>query len=627
MAQFTFFPSPYSDEVLYSVLCRYHARSCNPGMNTTVKELWGYKGATKSLYLPTGLDAIMSKLPKGTGITLDNLIWDHTMYPYVRPVLPRSRADLLYEMLCGTEKNCSMAYQEAGLIGRRLPLPRYLRFCPSCVIEDDKIYGEAYWHRVHQLPGVYICQKHNEYIRDSKYFTHMIFRYFFPANTELCVNLPRIERFPEKLEEQLLRFAEDSEWLLKNGGLLGTLENLFEKHCRLLVYRGLRGYSSLASTDYRTLHDKIYRFYGKDFLETLNAYDEDAYHGWPTTLTYRNVRPPTSHYLLMMRFLAGSPKQFFESEEQFRPFGEEPWPCRNLICEYNLKDCIEQIEINVIGGQHKAVFTCPHCGFSYRRGKATSKEQQYAGQVKVVDFGWLWKETLKNYLFVRKFSVHRTAKLMQTSDDNVLIHGIKMGLLPESRMPHMNKGTYTEGRIYVREKPESTVIYRKRWLKLIEDNPNCNRSELARKDLKIYKWMLYNDYEWFDEHTPKPICRRINWELRDQDCLERAIQAISDLFNTSGRPQWISYYAVGKMIAAGNGIYQIINKLPKTKQYLESIVETKDEWRRRKIQWAINALFNEGVTLSTYQVRVKSGISSKVFELLREYTENEMKTI
>ena len=624
MMQFAAFPTPYPDEIFYSILCRYHVRNANPGMVTTIKECWGYRDATKSLYLPTDLDAIVSRLPENTGITIEALIWKHTMYPYVRPVLSKKRADLLCNMLYGTERNCTAAYLEAGLSGRRLPLPKYLRFCPSCLTEDDETYGESYWHRIHQLPGVFICPKHGEYIRDSKYFTHMIFRYFFPADAQLCVGLPKAETFPARIEDRMVLFAEDSACMLNNGGAFGTLEDVTEQYRRILVSKGLRGDSEYAQTDYRTLSTAITEFYGKDFLEMLNANSKDPYHGWAAALTYTSAKPAMSEYLLMMRFLSGSPRAFLTPTEKFLPFGEGPWPCRNLLCSYNLKDCIEQIDIKIVHGLHKAVFTCPHCGFAYRRGKATPKERQYTGQIRMEDFGWLWKDSLRKYLSEQKLSVHKTAQLMRTCDDTVLIYGIQMGFLPESRMPNTQEQP-KKGRIYKKLIPESVERHRDRWTQLVKDNPTLMRSELSRMNFQNYKWMLVNDYAWFDAHSPPAVKGNVDWAQRDEAYFNRIVQAVSDLVNTPGKPQWISRYIIGKMTALGNGIYHDLNRLPKTKQYVDSVTETKTEWRKRKIRWAINELEKEGKLISTYQIYLKSGMSTKTFETLREFIEDEIK--
>jgi hypothetical protein len=37
----------------------------------------------------------------------------------------------------------------------------YLKYCPLCVNEDRENYGEAYWHRTHQIRNMKVCPKHN----------------------------------------------------------------------------------------------------------------------------------------------------------------------------------------------------------------------------------------------------------------------------------------------------------------------------------------------------------------------------------------------------------------------------------------------------------------------------------
>ena len=37
---------------------------------------------------------------------------------------------------------------------------RFLKFCPLCAVEDRQKYGEAYWHRKHQIRNISICTAH-----------------------------------------------------------------------------------------------------------------------------------------------------------------------------------------------------------------------------------------------------------------------------------------------------------------------------------------------------------------------------------------------------------------------------------------------------------------------------------
>lgn len=37
---------------------------------------------------------------------------------------------------------------------------KYLKYCPLCAADDRKQYGEAYWHRKHQIRNMNVCNKH-----------------------------------------------------------------------------------------------------------------------------------------------------------------------------------------------------------------------------------------------------------------------------------------------------------------------------------------------------------------------------------------------------------------------------------------------------------------------------------
>lgn len=624
--QFVNFPTPYPDEVFYSILCRYHIRSCNPGATTTRTEIWGYKESGKSLYLPSNLKKLTDMLPMGSGITVDKLIYEHTMYPYVKPVLPKERANKLYRILSGIDEHAGQVYATAGLAGRRLRTPRYLRYCPMCVQNDINLFGEAYWHRIHQLPGVHICPIHNAYIHDSKCSVHMIFRQFIPLNKDVYNDNFNGQLLSEEINKHLLAFAQDSMWMLQNGANIGTLEDTQLKYKEVLTVKGYRWISENSPINCEKLCEDLKQYYGEDFLGFLNADLKELHHMWPAQFVYKTINPPASNFLLMMRFLCGSPSEYMNFNKKYLPFGKGAWPCRNPICEYNLKDCIENIEIKIKSGQPKAIFTCPHCGYSYRRGKATPKELQYKGQVSIVDFGWLWREKLKKYLGEEKISVHRTAKLLKVCEDTILIHGIKLGLLPVERMPSQ--------RIYKAQDKkkesdfEKTIEkYRQEWMELIKSNPDAKRSVLNRKNQKAYKFLMEYDKVWYENHVPERKSAQKNWDERDDFYYDKVVKAVENLLSLEGRPKRISWSLVAMQVGLGNSTYILKEKLSKTGAYLSTVVETKTEWRKRKIVWAVNKLHLEGITPSPYKVMIKSGISSTAFSTLRSFAEEEIRKI
>ena len=42
-----------------------------------------------------------------------------------------------------------------------------LKFCPACFENDISRYGEAYWHRTHQIPGILVCLEHKTLLHES----------------------------------------------------------------------------------------------------------------------------------------------------------------------------------------------------------------------------------------------------------------------------------------------------------------------------------------------------------------------------------------------------------------------------------------------------------------------------
>ncbi|MGP5011968.1 TniQ family protein, partial [Psychrobacter glacincola] len=47
-----------------------------------------------------------------------------------------------------------------GSNASRLPSVKYIRYCPQCFNEQFKDYGEWYWSRMWQIPGITCCSKH-----------------------------------------------------------------------------------------------------------------------------------------------------------------------------------------------------------------------------------------------------------------------------------------------------------------------------------------------------------------------------------------------------------------------------------------------------------------------------------
>ena len=172
MAQkLNFFPTPYPDECFYSIFCRYYVRS---GISSPMAATKLFFGCDRSLlvstvYFPRKLERLDYWVNPDSGITGRQLICEHTAYPYhsisyvndiyqqmegaIQDGIPENGIENLIRRMIGKCK-----YVSAG---------QYLRYCPECAQEDIKKYGETYWHRLPQLPGIKICPKHGCGVKNS----------------------------------------------------------------------------------------------------------------------------------------------------------------------------------------------------------------------------------------------------------------------------------------------------------------------------------------------------------------------------------------------------------------------------------------------------------------------------
>lgn len=148
-----YFPVPYPDELLFSVLCRGTEHSGMYAKQSYFSQLLQEK---KSIYLNMKYynrfseDAITFL---GGDVAVRNLIMCHTLYPYDMRFASYDIRKNFYDSL---PEECS-CYGKSMLRQKKQPL---LRYCPICTEYDRHTYGETYWHRSHQLETVEVCPEH-----------------------------------------------------------------------------------------------------------------------------------------------------------------------------------------------------------------------------------------------------------------------------------------------------------------------------------------------------------------------------------------------------------------------------------------------------------------------------------
>lgn len=158
-----FFPETYPDELLYSVIARYHQRTGNARFVFTAEDIYqNGKVVHPSIeFVNRFKEASMAWLTKKQ--PWEQVVEYHTMFPaYVR-FLPLNRRKKAVDgvISCnGNWKNLMCLPVTAE--------KRFLRFCPLCAKEDRETFGETYWHREHQISRIRVCPKHKTFLENSK---------------------------------------------------------------------------------------------------------------------------------------------------------------------------------------------------------------------------------------------------------------------------------------------------------------------------------------------------------------------------------------------------------------------------------------------------------------------------
>ena len=157
-----FFPKPYPDELLYSLLSRYHQRSGNARFVFTAEELYRNGKLTHPSidFVNVFTDDTMKWLTKE--MPWNVVAEQHTMFPALIRFLPLQRRREAEEGVRSQNGNWKNTMNLPVLEERR-----FLRFCPECAKEDREKYGETYWHREHQIPRIRVCPKHRTLLENS----------------------------------------------------------------------------------------------------------------------------------------------------------------------------------------------------------------------------------------------------------------------------------------------------------------------------------------------------------------------------------------------------------------------------------------------------------------------------
>ena len=566
-----------------------------------MKDLFGLSKTIAVPDLPTHLDRLYERIKHFEIPEMNGCLGKHTLFRYYTTFANEKTKEAVHDAMI-TGNRPGAIHMMTGMMASSVSEPLYFRYCSDCVENNFKQYGETYWHASHQLPGVFLCLKHDNLLQNSSApFRGQNKHVYVPATRDNCNSAEKIPNFSEKTMYYLKAIAKDSIQLFNKDfnftwqGTQQAYKYLLQKH----------GYATVTgSVDQRTLADQFRHFYGDELLTALQSpVDADDPSCWLKAITrkHRKAFHPIRH-LLFIHFFGETVESFYQyATKSYQPFGERPYVCLNAAADHYLQPVITNVKVSICTDTRKPVgtFTCS-CGFSYsRKGPDQKKKDRYKiGRVK--QFGPIWDQKLHELIHVQKLSYHAAAKRLHVDINTA------------KKYANRQK----------KEKPEvcddmqSPDEKRELWLQMQQYHPNASVTELRVLDKALYSWLYRNDKQWLREHSPKMskgflTNQRVNWDERDQEVLKEVRMAIQQLLSVR-KPVHINVSRIGKEIGRLALLERHLGKLPETGAYLKQIVETKEQFQIRRVQWAAQELSYRHEEVLEWRIQRLAGLRDEL---------------
>lgn len=635
------FPDSYPDELFYSICARFAERMQYPSGRSVIRELFGSANAIACVSLPSHLDHFIAQMPLHYGYSADNIIDNYTLLPLFAAFLPPERRDRLRQDM-RSDKGPAL-HMRAGTMASRVSFPLWLHVCPHCIEEDRQKFGECYWHRVHQAPGVEVCPTHRCWLRNSAARAReMQTRYEF-VSAEKALQLELLEESNQDTSnfEILLALALDIKWLLDTVPSSQSLSSLSERYQSTLYSLGLSTYRG--RIDREGLLSRFKEMYSPNLLNLLHCeLDEHIEDSWLMRLVRKpnNAQHPL-HHILFIHNLGFNTKQFFNLPARAGPFGYGPWPCLNPACRYYHQLQVHECSITYspyLKGMPTGSFSCS-CGFVYSRtGPDTSTRDQFKIS-RIQHFGAIWEARLEILWCDETYSIREIARQLSVDSLTVKRHAARLGLIfprPVGRggqLKNIQELRNSKGRVV---EPALLEQYRRQWIETLQTYSEVGLSIVRGKCPGVYTWLYRNDREWLQAHFPvstKGASRSqsssiVDWKTRDVNLAQMVEISAKHLKCLEGRPVKVTVSAIGKDIGQLSLLQQHLSKLPMTAQQLERHIETREEFAIRRIRWVAKQYQEEIFFPKRWQFIKRAGLERVANSpQVQEALENEIKVM
>lgn len=523
-----YFPALYKDETIYSIASRI-AKACNFSYYETIKGLLGSESYHYiNPLVGISLCKLYAQLPDEYRYSQENMLNDHTL-------LPLYKINLLNTQYLQLVKDLD---EDISRVARTIIKSNNknhndsIKYCEQCIKDDNRLYGEAFIHRQHQLGGVLVCSKHRCILKSIK-IRKMVKDFVNLNDIGIYANNENIIDLNKDEMKLALQIAEDVDFILMNN----------EKMCTGEINKNLY-IKALIDTEFmekgvikrKKIVEQISSMYPESFLGKIGCDDLTNNDGKMLTLMYRKVKTiidPVKN-IVFIRSILGSIDKLIMDERSIVDLIKEDTNGYSVKFKSSKEEGTQDYEAK------KRLYRTRI--LEVKRNISTVKRSYFKNNFQG-EYRWLQRydrEWLDTTILPRNPSEPKLVnevkrekyrrELMELIQGNIKITPKQIWNKMSKKYEWLKKYDtewveYYSGLLY-RSKGQLRCCYRRELLKNMEQFPNYSRRKLSDMSPKAYAWLIENDNEWVEENLPSK--RKLNDEERKKIYREKVKQIIKE---------------------------------------------------------------------------------------------------
>jgi hypothetical protein len=170
--------------------------------------------------------------------------------------------------------------------------------------------------------------------------------------------------------------------------------------------------------------------------------------------------------------------------------------------------------------------------------------------------------------------------------------------------------------------------YRARILLLVREHPDKCRTEIRAMIPGVYAWLYRHDRYWLFANLPPVVRRqsvmvpRVDWDERDRKICYQIRCAAKEIKEKEPLAR-MSISSLGKQTGSLSLLHKHLDKLPRTREVLEMVSETIEDFQDRRIVYVIEQMKENRIKPVVWKIMraagLKKGAEERVNKILIRY--------